>query len=95
MKAMKASELKVGDWIKIIAIPGEGIPNYTIFPETIRVYKKLVARKRPVRIREIDEYGSPWFRCKFRRRNGAWEIHELVVMETDTNWKCVRRQNSN
>jgi hypothetical protein len=87
---MKMKRLKVGDRIRIIGVPGEGIPNYVIHRETVRVYKKLIARKRSVRIREIDEYGVPWFTCKFKKRNGAWEWHSMAVMDSDKNWIPVR-----
>lgn len=86
---MKANELRVGDRIRIVAVPGEGIPNYTIFKETIQVYKKIIARKRAIRINEIDEYGQPCFCVKFKRKNGQWEWHHLVVFESDTNWVPV------
>jgi hypothetical protein len=88
---MKARQLKVGDIIRITAVPGEGIANYTIHPETTRVYKKLVARGRPVRIREIDEFGLPWYRCRFKMRNGKFEMHGLIVIDSDTNWVLVKR----
>jgi hypothetical protein len=86
---MKASELKVGDKIRIVAIPGEGIPNYTLHRDTRSVYKKIIARKRSVRIYEIDEYNQPWYAVKFYRKNGKWEHHILAVMEDDTNWVPV------
>jgi hypothetical protein len=56
---MRASDLQVGDWIRITGIAGVGVPGYYIHKNTVRVYKKLVSRNRPVRIREIDEYGTP------------------------------------
>jgi hypothetical protein len=92
---MKASDLQVGDWIRITRIAGEGVPGYQILPETVRVYKKLIARNRPVRIREIDGYGSPWYRCGFKKRNGEWEWHYLNVMDLDRNWELVRRRREN
>jgi hypothetical protein len=86
---MKASKLKVGDRIRITGIPGEGVAGYHILPETVRVYKKLIARKRAVRICTIDEYGSPWFACRFRKA-GKWEQHFLAVYDTDNNWIAVK-----
>ncbi|MCE9568273.1 MAG: hypothetical protein K8U57_40250 [Planctomycetes bacterium] len=87
---MKSSDLKVGDRIRIIGIPGDGISGYQIFPETARVYKKLVARGRSVRIYQIDEDGSPWFACRFRTKAGKWEYHFLAVSDTDSNWIAVK-----
>ena len=89
---MKARQLKVGDLIRITGVPGAGVPNYFILSETTRVFKKLAARGRPVRIREIDEYGTPWYRCRFRRRNGNFEIHALAVFDFDGNWVLVKRR---
>lgn len=87
---MKSSDLRIGDRIRIVGIPGEGIPNYTIHPETVHVYKKLVKRKRSVRISHFDEFGSPWYHCRFRKRNGLWEYHSLIVRSSDTNWVLVK-----
>lgn len=89
---MKRGDLRVGDWILITEVPGKGIPNYYIHRDTTRVFRKLVARKRPVRIRRIDDYGSPWYRCKFRKRDGTFEMHELAVCEGETNWTMVKRE---
>jgi hypothetical protein len=89
---MKAIELQVGDRIRITGVPGSGDPNYYIHRDTKRVYKKLVARKRSVRIREIDEFGAPWFMCKFKRPSGKWEWHFLAVYDSDNNWVPVRRR---
>ena len=87
---MKISELKVGDRVRITAVPGEGIPNYRIQPETVRAYKELIARGRSVRIYDIDEYGHPWFQFQFRSRNGAWEYHSMCIMQDDENWVLVK-----
>jgi hypothetical protein len=92
MKTMKPSDLRVGDRIRIVGIPGEGVPGYYLLPETKRVFKKLVKRGRSVRIAWIDEYGSPWYRCRFRMKDGRWDWHHLAVFEGDNNWVPVRRR---
>ena len=89
---MKACELRIGDRVRITAIPGEGVPNYTLHRETRQVYPKIIARKRSVRISEIDEDGQPWYTVKFRRKNGKWEEHVLNIMDSDTNWVPVKRK---
>jgi hypothetical protein len=72
--------LKVGDRVRLVEMPPEFLqPGYRIFPETLRVYKKLVARGRPLRIWQIDEWGHPWIWCRFRRKNRRWEWHTLAV----------------
>jgi hypothetical protein len=87
---MKASDLKLGDRIRITRVPGEGVPGYFIHRDTVYVYKKLIVRGRSVRIRRIDEYGSPWYICRFKTRRGAWETHYLAVYDSDNNWVPVR-----
>jgi hypothetical protein len=51
---------------------------------------KLIARRRSVRIARIDEYGSPWYTCRFRTRGGKWEWHDLAVCKLDNNWVIVK-----
>jgi hypothetical protein len=92
---MRAKDLKTGDRIQITGMAGEGVPGYFILPETVRVFKKLAAaRKRSVRICEIDEYGNPWYRCRFKKRNGKWEEHSLAVFDSDGNWRLVQRRSN-
>jgi hypothetical protein len=85
-------KLKIGDRIRII-----GIPKGQMFKETREVFRKLAARKQPLRICEIDEYGQPWYRCRLRilRSPGQanrckWEEHSLAIMEGDDNWIKVK-----
>jgi hypothetical protein len=85
---MKSSQLKIGDKIRIIAVPGEGIKDYYIHKHTIQTYKKIIARKRPVK--RIDEYGQPWYEVKFRHKKYGWEYHSLVIFPSDTNWVKVK-----
>jgi len=90
---MKISELKIGDKIRIVAVPGEGIKGYTIHPETVQVYKDVIARKRSVRISKIDEYGRPWYNVQFKV-DGHWDWHSLCIMSSDTNWVPVKKRNN-
>jgi hypothetical protein len=71
--------LKVGDRIRLTEIPSEFLQEgYFIHRDTMRVYKKLLARRRPLRIYEIDEYGYPWIMCRFPRKDDQWEWHTLA-----------------
>jgi hypothetical protein len=71
--------LRVGDRVRLAEYPPEFLQKgYHILPETVRVYKKLLARGRPLRVFRIDEYGHPWVQCRFRRRDGRWEHHWLA-----------------
>lgn len=89
---MNWRDLKVGDRIRIVEVPGKGIPGYTIHPDTVRAYKLLIRRRRSVRICRIDEYGSPWYECRFRRRNGRLEYHSFIVASADNNWVPVKKR---
>jgi hypothetical protein len=84
-------DLKVGDRIRIWAVPGVGFLEYTLHPETERVYRMLIKRKRPVRISRIQQ-GQPWYDCRFKV-DGKWEHHSLNVSDTDRNWKKVNERN--
>jgi len=86
---MKASQLKVGDRVRILSVPGEGRSGYYIHRDTVRVYRKLLERKRLVRICRVDEFG-PWYHCRFRGRDGKLESHRLLVADDDRNWAKVR-----
>ena len=72
--------LRVGDKVRITEIPAEFLtPGYTIFPETMRAYKRLIARRRPLRIARIDEWGLPWVDFQFQLKDGRWEYHSLAI----------------
>jgi hypothetical protein len=62
--------------------------GYYFAPETRQLYRKLIARNRPARVFQIDEYGVPWVYCRFRRKNGTWEIYWLAI--NDDSWVRVR-----
>jgi hypothetical protein len=87
---MKASDLKIGDRIRILELPGKDVAEYYLHLDTRRIYKKLILRGTSLRISRIDEYGAPWYECRFRRKNGAWEFHTLAVFESDRNWVKVK-----
>jgi hypothetical protein len=83
--------LRVNDRIRIVRMPsGIDAPRYVLPACTRRLYEKLIARGRAVRVYDIDEWGLPWIRCKFRRRNGSWEHHFLAV--NDDSWVRVKRR---
>jgi hypothetical protein len=82
-------QLKVGDRIRFVEEPPEWRrPDYHLPPGTRRLVRGLIARRRPLRIYEVDEWGAPWIRCRFRRTNGEWEHHFLAI--TEGGWVRVR-----
>ena len=83
--------LRVGDRVRFVRLPTfEGVLAGGLMPETLRLYKKLIARGSPQRVFWIDEYGLPWIRCRFRRKNGKWEAHWLAI--NDDSWVQVKRR---
>jgi hypothetical protein len=84
---VKATDLKIGDRIKIISVPGEGVPNYRIDEETVWAYKQIIARNRPVRISQIRA-GLPSFSVRLKN-DGVTEHHSFLVCEGDNNWEFV------
>jgi hypothetical protein len=84
--------LRVGDRIRLIAEPPEWRqPGYHAPPDTRRLVRRLIARGRPLRICEVDEWGVPWVRCRVRRRTGSWEQHFVAI--TEGGWVRVRKRN--
>jgi hypothetical protein len=85
-------KLRVGDRVRIVGIPGEGVAGYYLHRDTRRAYKILIARRRPVRIYTVDHEGLPWFRFRVKLRNGTWEHHFMCIAPADDNWVKVRQR---
>jgi hypothetical protein len=85
-------KLKVGDRIRITGLCSYHTPSFegTLPRETKQVWLKLAKRNRPVKIYKIDEYGQPWYRCKFRHKKYGWVYHELSVSIGEDNWVLVK-----
>lgn len=88
---MNINDLQIGDKVRIVAVPGEGIDNYNLQKETRAVYKKIISRNAPVRINEIDEWGNRWYSVRFKRY-GRIEHHFLNITQDDTNWVKVKKR---
>jgi hypothetical protein len=85
--------LRVGDRIRLVAEPPEWQrPGYQLPRCTRRLWLLLIARRRPLRIYEIDEQGAPWVRCRVHGRDGGWEHHFLAIVEGG--WVRVRPRRS-
>lgn len=73
-------KLRVGDRIRFVHMPTEfAKPGYQIHRDTLRVYRRLIARCRPVRVFRLDAWKLPWIHCRFRRKNGRIEHHSLAI----------------
>ncbi len=86
------NDLKVGDRIRIIGVPTPKGEHYYLHKDTVAVWRQLAKRGRSVRIHKIDEYGSPWYECRFRRKNGRFDYHQLSVHEDEDNWVKVKKR---
>jgi len=76
-------DLRVGDRIRLVAEPPEWQrPGYQLPPCTLRLWRRLIARGRPLRVFEVDKWGAPWVRCRFRRPDGSWGHHFLAIVES-------------
>jgi hypothetical protein len=51
--------------------------DYHIHRDTLRVYKAILGRNKPLKIKEIDEDGIPWVEFREKRR-GKNLIHSLA-----------------
>lgn len=80
--------LQVGERVRIVRLPTVWKTAQYKVSRTMRdVYRRLIARRRPVRIDEIDMRGLPWIRCQFKDRSGQMEYHFLVL--DDGSWVRV------
>lgn len=71
--------LRVGDRVRLVEYPPEFLEaGFTIHRETVRVYKRILKRRRSLRVFQIDEFGHPWVECRFRRADGTIEYHKLA-----------------
>src|SRR5262245_8078056 len=84
--------LRVGDSVRLVHLPREYEPAHTLHPDTRQLYKRLLARRRSVRVHKIDELGLPWIACRFKRSNGQWEYHYLLI-GTESGWAKVKPRN--
>jgi hypothetical protein len=81
--------LKVGDHVRLVHFPPEYLPRHTLHADTRRLYKYLLARRRPVKVYLIDEMGLPWIECRLRHKDGRMEWHGLLI-GTETGWTKVK-----
>ena len=74
------SGLKVGDRVRVVRMPpGCDEPGYVLHPDTRRLYMRLIARGRSLRVAKIDEFGVPWVHSRFRRKDGRTDYHSLSL----------------
>lgn len=53
--------LEVGDQIRIVRLPSDWKrPGAWVWPETLALYRHLIAEKAVLTVHEKDEWGQPW-----------------------------------
>src|SRR5262245_44582571 len=83
--------LRIGDRIRLVSMPLEwDRPDYRVPPCTRRLMRRLIARKRALRICEVDDWGAPWVHCRIRRPDNRWAHHWLTI--TQGGWVRVRHR---
>lgn len=81
--------LRIGDRIRFVAMPS-GFSRRNCHADTLKAYRTLIGRRRPVRVCELDEWDMPWVRFRVQRPNGRREHHALLI--NHDGWVKVRRQ---
>jgi hypothetical protein len=81
----KLSSLRVGDRIRILAVPGQAVAGYYLHEDTRALYELLVAERTVLQIYEIDEWGSPW--VSHRPANST--THEYLAISEYDVWGRV------
>ena len=73
-------ELRVGDRLRPVTAPPEWQQSgYHLPADTAELWRVLVARRRPLRVYEVDARGVPWVQCRVLSNNGGWEHHFLAI----------------
>jgi hypothetical protein len=74
--------LRVGHRVRPVGWPAEwDRPGYHLPAETADLWRLLVARRRPLRVYEVDDWGAPWVRCRVPKPGGGWEHHFLAITD--------------
>jgi len=82
-------KLRVGDRVRFVSMPTEfSRPGYYVHRDTLRVYRRLIQRRRAVRVVYLDDWKLPWIRCQFRCKDGRIEYHSLAI--NHDGWDRVR-----
>jgi hypothetical protein len=83
--------LKVGDWIRITAIPPEFLRPDKCFPrETRQLYERLIRLRRQVKVSWIDDFGYPYISYRHRDARNRLLWHGLMIGEHDIFVRVLR-----
>jgi hypothetical protein len=82
-------ELRVGDQVRIVRRPQQGMPWSRLDNDARRLYDRLIAEGVVLAVSEIDEWGCPWIEYHWRHEDGSLEYHQLAI--DDDSWELVAR----
>jgi hypothetical protein len=84
VQAVSFQNLKVGDWIRIVAIPDKWcVPGYNFPRETRQLYERLIRVRRAVKVDHIDDWGYPWIAYRHLDKRGRHHFHMLMIGQDD------------
>lgn len=89
------NELRVGDRIRILAVPEcdllqrqREIAAGNVDPDsTATVIERIIATNSCVIIERVDEYGAAWFEVEFEESDGI-HYHSLTILD-DNSWEHI------
>ena len=82
---MDLTNLRIGDRIRILAVPGKEVAGYWLHEDTRALFERLVTQRAVLEIYEIDEWGRPWVRC----RSGSSTCDEYLAIDEYDIWEVV------
>ena len=89
---MRPRSLKFGDRVRVVRLPPLwATPGYRVPLSTRRIYKLMIDRRRPVRIDQVDDWGT-WVRLMVRDARGRLHHHHVTL--DDGCWVRVRPRKS-
>jgi hypothetical protein len=78
---MEEKTLKVGERVRLVRLPPVWAEPWHHVPWSTReAYRRLMARRRPLRVDLVDEFGA-WVRGRLRSRAGRIHEHLFVLDE--------------
>lgn len=88
--------LRVGDRVRLLRVPGADLAQRErelrdgaeMAGWTADTIERIIATDPIVIIREIDEFGVPWFERQLPSADGNIEYHSLTITD-DESWEFV------
>lgn len=72
--------LRLGDRVRLVHLPNEfSGDDYTLLPDTLAAYRKLIANQEMLTVSKLDEGGYPWVEFTIVAEDGVTEFHSLML----------------